>query len=492
MSISNEFAPRGASVRSALRLAAASGLALLAGCGGGGGGGAPPPPPVNQSPVFTSGTAISIVENTGATIYRATATDPEGAAIAFSIVGGADAARFLIAPNGDLSMVVPPNFDLPTDSDLNNVYLVEIGASDGVNRTNQTIAVTVSNSKEGVSVRRVGTAFVNPAAMTPVQGGLLLVAERNGAIYAFDPQNGARQLLVQIPSVSGQGVLSIAAAPDYAARGRFFVMYTNNGFLIVQEYLRNVALTVPHVSGPVLGVAAPDYAGGGWLGFDPQGNLLIATGDAGGTGDPTGSAQSDSSYLGKIIRVTPHPDPFAGAAATYYILTRIAKGLHQPVGGSVYSSVFSSGLLIGDRGQTVAEEINHLPTGASGVNFGWPFKEGYQIVRGPPPAGITDPVTDYPRLSGSVVQGTVGGAVAGTLVESISGDYVFADRSGAIFTLPTTRTTLQNARTSTERRTADFAPDVGTIDQPVAIVADSAGRLFILDGDGEVFRVDAG
>ncbi|HEU0133290.1 MAG TPA: PQQ-dependent sugar dehydrogenase [Allosphingosinicella sp.] len=490
MLISNAFPTGAAPRRSAWRFAAAGALALVAGCGGGGGGGSPPPAPVNQAPTFTSGTSVAIVENTGSTIYRATATDPEGTAVVFSIVGGADAARFLMAPNGELSMVVPPNFDLPTDSDLNNVYLVEIGAGDGVNRTNQTIAVTVSNSKEGVSVRRIATGFVNPVSISARDETSLLVAEKGGAIYSLDLQSGARQLLAQIPFVNGQGVLSVtandAAGPDLS----FFVMYMSNGVLVVWEYRRITSPSGPyHQSnfGPVLSIPAPNYTGGGWLGFDFQNRLLIATGDEGGNGGPTGSAQSDSSRFGKIIRATPNPDPFAGASPSLYLFTNIAKGLHQPVGGFAYQG----GLFIGDRGQTVADEVDFLAANQSGLNFGWPFKEGFQTVQGTPPADAVDPLTAYARVA-TTPQGIVGGAIAGSNISpiaSLAGHYIFADRSGAIFGFPTLPS-LQNARTTTERRTADFAPDAGAIDQPVAVIADRNGRLYILDGDGDIFRVE--
>lgn len=488
MSLSENGVPCAPGSRSARLIASTMAFGLLAGCGGGGGGAPPPPAPVNQTPTFTSAASVAIVENTGSTIHRAAATDPEGSAVAFSIVGGADAARFNITPSGELSFFVPPNFDLPTDADLNNVYLVDIGASDGQNRSTQTVAVTVSNSKEGISVRRIATGFVDPASISPVSDTHLLVAQKSGAIYSLNLQNGSRQLLVQIPGVSGQGVLSIAASNDFVGSGSFFVMYVTNGLVFIREYGRDpTGMTVPNASGPQFGIIAPDYAGGGWVGFDFQGRLLFATGDAGGSGDPTGSAQSDSSFLGKIVRVTPNPDPFACAAACYFSFTKIAKGLHQPAGGFAYPG----GLLIGDRGQTVADEVDHLPTGATGYNFGWPFKEGFRIVQGTPPADIVDPVTEYARSGNAAVQGNVGGAIAGNAVASISGHYVFADRSGAIFSFPAAGS-FQNARTSTERRTADFAPDVGAIERPAAMVADSLGRLYIVDEDGEIFRVDAG
>ncbi len=476
-------------------------VALLAGCGGGGGNTPPPPAPVNQTPAFTSGNSATVVENIAPGVYRAAATDPEGSAVSFSISGGPDAARFNIQPDGLLSFFVPPNFDLPTDADLNNVYLVEIAASDGQGRSIITVAVTVTNSKEGVSVRRIATGFVNPASMSVSSDTHLLVAEKNGAIYLFNLQNGTRQLLAQIPSVDGQGVLSVAANNSAGPDLSFFVMYTSNGFVVVQEYVRSFSPNGPYVPnnfGPVLAIPAPDYAGGGWIGFDFQTRLLIATGDAGGAGDPTGSAQNASSRLGKVIRAAPNPDPFAGATPTFYLLTDIAKGLHQPVGG--YAD--SGGLLIGDRGQAVADEIdyltaNQLAPNQSVFNFGWPFKEGFRIVQGTPPADVVDPLTDYARASGAAVQGNVGGAIAGSNINpvpSIAGHYIFADRSGAIFGFPTTPSvqTIFYARTTTERRTADFAPNVGAIDQPAGVVADSLGHLYILDGDGEIFSVEAG
>ena len=37
---------------------------------------------------------------------------------------------------------------------------------------------------------------------------------------------------------------------------------------------------------------------------------------------------------------------------------------------------------------------------------------------------------------------------------------------------------------SVEVRTEDFAPDAGTIDNPVATARDANGNLYILDGDG--------
>ncbi|MFO1019827.1 MAG: cadherin-like domain-containing protein [Planctomycetales bacterium] len=93
--------------------------------------------------------SISIDENTTA-VTTVTATDPDsGASLTYSIVGGADAAKFAInSTTGVLNFVSAPNFDAPGDFDLNNIYDVVVQVSDGVLTDSQAIAVTVANINE--------------------------------------------------------------------------------------------------------------------------------------------------------------------------------------------------------------------------------------------------------------------------------------------------------------------------------------------------------
>lgn len=464
---------------------------LLVACGGGGGGSSSPPPSaVNRAPTFTSASTTSVEENVAGAFYQAVASDPDGDTVTYSIIGGVDAARFSITSGGQLSFVQSPNFDLPVDNDLDNLYLVQIGASDGRFSTTLALAVTVINSREGVAVRRIASGFTDPAAIAPISATAMLVAEKAGAVYLLNPQDGTRTLLLQITNVGDVGVTAIAPDTTFTSDGAFFVMYATANGLVLDRYRRNpVGSTV--LFDRLLSLIAPQYAGGGWLGFDADSVLLAATGDAGGIGDPTGSAQDDTTFFGKIIRITPNPDPFAGAAPRYFILTRVAKGLHQPNGGSL----FPGGILIADRGQEAAEEINFFPTGNGIPNYGWPFNEGTGTVRGNPPAGVLNPVIEYPRGSGfQAGMAIVGGALGPTAVASLRNQYVFADRNGAIFAV--NASSIQPgggtiAATTIERRDVDFTPDQGRIDDPVAIVGGPGGTLFILDAGGEIFRVDA-
>ena len=67
--------------------------------------------------------AVSVAENTTA-VTTVTATDTDaGATLTYSIIGGADAAKFTInATTGVLAFVSAPNFEAPTDAGANNVY----------------------------------------------------------------------------------------------------------------------------------------------------------------------------------------------------------------------------------------------------------------------------------------------------------------------------------------------------------------------------------
>ena len=105
--------------------------------------------PVRTSYSFSGPTAaLSLAENLTA-VTTVAASDADGNALTYSIIGGDDASLFAIDPTtGALSFVNAPDFELPTDADHNNVYQVIVSASDGTNSDTQSIAVTVTNANE--------------------------------------------------------------------------------------------------------------------------------------------------------------------------------------------------------------------------------------------------------------------------------------------------------------------------------------------------------
>lgn len=103
----------------------------------------------NGAPTWSSGTSVSVVENSGGTVYTAQASDPDGASVTYSISGGVDAGEFAInASTGALSFTTPPDFENPTDNGANNVYNVTLSASDGQLSSSLGLTVTVSDVAE--------------------------------------------------------------------------------------------------------------------------------------------------------------------------------------------------------------------------------------------------------------------------------------------------------------------------------------------------------
>ncbi len=114
----------------------------------------------NDAPSVISGATASFAENATGTVYQATATDPEGGALSFSL-GDADRALFNISSTGAVSFRTAPNFEAPVDAGGNNVYNVTVIASDGaLSSTAQPVAITVTNVNEAPSVASAATASV--------------------------------------------------------------------------------------------------------------------------------------------------------------------------------------------------------------------------------------------------------------------------------------------------------------------------------------------
>ena len=494
---------------------------VLSGCGGGGNGGSEPPPPPqpNQAPTFTSQAAVSVPENSSGTIYTATATDPDGNPLTFSLAGGADQAAFRISSAGALSFATPPDFEDPGDADGDNVYMVSIGVSDGMASAALSLAVTVTNAGgDSFRVTRVGAGFNQPLFVAPVPGSneRVFVVEKGGTIRILNP-DGSGSLFLDISSdVSSQGergLLGLATAADFATSGIFYVYVTNPaGDIEIRRYrtpandrnsgdpaTKDVILSFPH----------PQFTNhnGGWLAFGPDGFLYAASGDGGGAGDPNDNAQNTNVLLGKMLRIDvssddfpsdasrdygiPSDNPFAGGGGRPEIW---AFGLRNPFRNSFDPA--TGNLLIGDVGQNAIEEVDLMRPDDGGANFGWPFLEGTRPFRGGGPASLVPPVTEYPRGDGPLEGRSItGGYVYRGPVEQLQGLYIFGDFvTGNLWSIPVGEfvlgMTVPNSRYTVRRM--DFAPNEGAIDNISSFGLDGAGNLYIVDFDGEIFRLEAG
>src|SRR5262245_2479540 len=175
-----------------------------------------------SAPVITSdgggsSAAISVAENT-TVVTTVTAVDADpGATLTYSVVGGADAARFTIdAVTGVLSFVSAPDFEAPADAGGDNVYDVQVQVSDGINTDTQTITVTVTDVGDTplliTSDGGGATAAVNVAENTTVVTTVTAVDTDSGATLTYSISGGADAARFTIDSVTG--ALSFVSAPD--------------------------------------------------------------------------------------------------------------------------------------------------------------------------------------------------------------------------------------------------------------------------------------
>ena len=150
------------------------------------------------APAITSTAGASVAENTTA-VLNLTATDADGPAATFAIVGGADAALFTIVGN-QLRFIAPRNFEAPADAGANNVYDVQVQASDGINVSAiQSIAVTVTNVNEA-------PAGADGAVTTAEDTAYVLKTTDFGF---GDPDAGASLAAVRITGLPGAGTLTL-------------------------------------------------------------------------------------------------------------------------------------------------------------------------------------------------------------------------------------------------------------------------------------------
>ena len=460
------------------------GIAVLsASCGGGGGSSptpTPAPAPVNRAPTFTSAASASVMENVTGVIYTPVASDADGDPVTIAISGGADAAAFVLN-GGALAFAASPNFDRPTDANEDNSYDIRLSASDARGGTAElALRVNVTNDREGVNLTRVASGFGTDAVMAPRSrtSGMLIVSQ-DGAVRLVDAATGAIQNVSNIFKAGETG--RVLAVADFNFFGVAMLDIVGRGVIV---------RSIPLPESPAQYTVEANLAGPSTM--MPRGALFIG-GDGflfSALGDPSGDlAQDAASGYGKFYRV--QVDPHCGASVgTYCVFAeRFGDGVHAPAGGGGHQGL--SFLL--DRGTGQQEEITYFNQDARPLDFGWPHREGtFARVANPPPV-VNGPSLAYGRGNGTFAGlGLTGGTVYSGPIASLAGKVLVADEAGKIFAFPASFLAdgVLHGPTEMENRSADFAPASGAIERPTTIVLDRAGRLFVLDGDGELFATN--
>jgi len=180
----------------------------------------------NYSPVITSdGGVANLVLNRGENfpgVTTLTATDADGDALTYSIVGGVDQAHFTLDANtGQLSWVSMRDFENPTDADGNNDYEVQVEVADGNGGTDiQTITVNITNMQDLPEITSDGagaTANINMSENQTAVTTVVAVDQDTNANISYSISGGLDQSLFSIDATTG--ALTFNAAPDFEAPG---------------------------------------------------------------------------------------------------------------------------------------------------------------------------------------------------------------------------------------------------------------------------------
>ncbi len=473
--------------RAALGVSASVAVFAVSGCGGGGSSsGSPPSSGTPTRPSFTSSATPSVAENTAGVFYTVTATDPQSDPITYSLFSGVDADKFVLESNGGLRFNRAPNFDLPVDANLDNVYEVILRATAGGETTDLALRVRVTNDVEGVQVTRVASGLVDPVAFARVPGEeTLLVAEKGGRVLRF---NSATNAVSEDAFVRDNRRPGEVLAVSYGYQGNiwqegvYLVTHSPADGLMIQAFNSIRGTTGFEKLGPAW--TAPTT-----VSMIRSGSIFIAV------GSPAESdAQNAATPYGKLIEL-PFIDPYAGASVLPANVVNIrpqiiGDGIRRPGG---FSEGFGQGLLA-DRGGSREHELTIFLANARPLDFGWPFYEGAQETRANPPAAVNGPTLVYPFGNGTKQgDGIVAGLINDYRFLPGGGDaYIFADINGTIFSVPTARLFdgFRHTINVFENRSEDFAPDIGKIDGPIGFgPGTGTSHFFILDRDGEIFKV---
>ena len=222
-------------------------------------------------------------------------SDVTGAAVSYSISGGADSAQFSInSSSGVVRFVSSPNFEAPTDSGGNNVYDIVVEATEAGNAVvaTRSVAVTVLNVAEAAPTFSSG----NSASFTENATGAVYTAVAVSDVmgrsisYSISGTDSARFSIN-----SSSGVLSFVGGPNHESATDvggnnvydIVIRATEVGNTFVAT--RSVAVTVTDV-----GDVAPTFTSANSISASFAENDTGAVYTAQATPDVTGAAVSYS------------------------------------------------------------------------------------------------------------------------------------------------------------------------------------------------------
>lgn len=337
-----------------------------------------------------------------------------------------------------------------------------------------------------LALRLIADGLRKPLLLvTPPGEERLFVLEQPGRIRILGSGSPSTFLDIRRQVETGfseQGLLGLAFHPGYAVNGRYFVNYTElaTGTTVVAEYQAAADRSSSKAEEKRLLTVRQPFVNhnGGHIAFGPDGLLYVGMGDGGAGGDPKKHGQNVKTSLGSMLRL----DVDAPGTAPEVVAT----GLRNPWRFSFDRE--TGDVWLGDVGQGSYEEIDRIPNGVVGLNFGWNIMEGTHCYEAPncDRGGLTLPVIDVPR-SGRCDSITGGYVYRGQCLPDLVGTYFYGDYCDNWVR------SLQLSPDGTVTKMRDWTDSLGgKVDGLSSFSEDAAGELYVLSHrDGVIYKLVA-
>lgn len=148
-------------------------------------------------PVITSSNAVNVNESTNVVLALTADNGP----VTWSITGGVDSDKFTIL-TGTLRFISAPSYENPTDSGENNVYVVQVTATNAFGTDSMTINVTVVDVVE----TNEGSWTVIAADTAPAAGQMSLYAASATTTLPGNGQNNGNNWNIRISKTTRGGI----------------------------------------------------------------------------------------------------------------------------------------------------------------------------------------------------------------------------------------------------------------------------------------------
>ncbi len=385
-----------------------------------------------------------------------------------------------------------------------------------------TVDYSMPSPTDGLELELVTSVPVRPVVITNAGDGSerLFIVEQAGVIRIVDLTDDTLLAtpfldITSLVDDSGneQGLLGLAFHPDFENNRQFYVNYTydpgpGNDRTRVAMYRASVGdPNVAETTEEVILEFEQDFANhnGGDIHFDPDGYLVIASGDGGDGNDPNNRGQTLDTLLGKMLRIDvdtpsrgeniglcglvqnysiPPGNPFIGDDEGCDEILHF--GMRNPWRFSFDAR--TGDMFIGDVGQGLWEEISLAPPGSVGTNFGWKICEG-DYLRGSD-TQLCDfgelPIINY-SSSGTGNCSVTGGYLYRGANVNLQGRYIYGDYCSARIWVATPG---ENGWTSEEWMESPPLSSISTFGQ------DEDCELYVADfgslgtnGDEAVYRI---